>query len=226
MPTLTQCPGCGKLLKTNDELLGKKIKCPGCGEAYVAKAKGYQTANQKAVAAKQGGGLHISPAIAVLLSLLIIIPTIMAVWYFGPGAARTAWSKQEPEATDEVTDMVAYVLQVYVAELDLGEGVLVNMDTKVIGAGFFYPTFAFTVPEKIAFVGTSKQGQFTGFYHPATREIEADIDFGGAALELVGVTRKPKSQIHATGREIKGTLTAEIDGKPAVMPQPKPKKDR
>jgi hypothetical protein len=39
MPTIVQCPACGRKLRVPDELLGKLVKCPGCGGTFTGADK-------------------------------------------------------------------------------------------------------------------------------------------------------------------------------------------
>ena len=48
MPIDSQCTGCGKTLRVNDEFVGRKARCPLCGNVYVA--GGVQTASEPSIA--------------------------------------------------------------------------------------------------------------------------------------------------------------------------------
>jgi len=66
----------------------------------------------------------------------------------------------------------------------------------------------------VKFVGKSNQGDFSGYYFPATGEIEADMDFGGYAFGGMVNISKSTGKFHMTGRMRDKQPVAEADGHP------------
>jgi len=85
---------------------------------------------------------------------------------------------------------------------------------------FFRPTLVMSMPEKVRFFGMTSQGQFQGYYHPATGEIDADVAYGGMTFAGAVALAKSTGIFHMTGRMANGFPQAEVNGVPLKIVAP------
>lgn len=229
------CSGCGKSLNVKDELVGKSIRCPACKETFVAKAATAAPsawsagASKGKVAAKKDQAvpkLHLSPGMIAFVAALIIIPLILIFWNFGPGAVRAEIAARESKIDDDIRDVVEWVLRVKSENSFRGFSRVGGLRTappapRVHSVAILWSPLYMSMPEKVGFAGTSSEGLFQGFYYPKTGEVEAELDFGGTVLPSGVLMKRGNEQFKVTGRVKEGAgLTAEIEGKPAVLKPP------
>jgi hypothetical protein len=82
-----------------------------------------------------------------------------------------------------------------------------------------------SMPEKVAFFGKSNQGDFKGYYHPASGEIEADVAYGGISFAGAVDLARATGKFHMTGRMANGFPQAEVNGTPIKIVWPEKDKE-
>jgi len=90
----------------------------------------------------------------------------------------------------------------------------------VIGGGFYFGPVALTVPQKVAFIGKSNQGTFSGHYKTRTGEVDATVSYGGYSVAGMVDIRRPQGTFHLVGRVVNGKREFEIDRKKTEMINP------
>ena len=86
---------------------------------------------------------------------------------------------------------------------------------------FFRPTMVMSMPDKVDFNGVSNMGPFKGTYNPHKREVECELAIGGGVgIPGSGGKKSAGESIHITGRVTAAGMTAEVDGKNAVLVMP------
>jgi hypothetical protein len=234
MPIQVACSGCGKKLTVRDELVGKRIKCPACGTTFEA-SPGAATpggmsvhgAPRQRAATKEkegiGAKLHVSKSIIVLVALAIIIPTIIAIYTYGPYKVRTQWEAMEPTAQDSVKDVVTRAIQSHLSKTGEYDPTKSHRTPHAMNVAFVFGPMYMSMPDEVGFAGSSTEGAFVGSYFPKTGEIQAKVEIGGAGLQGVGAIKRGDETLNVTGRVKDGHIFAEIDGKEATIRQPPPR---
>jgi len=225
MPINVQC-SCGKRMGLSDALAGKTIKCPQCGDAIVVAAAAAPAAGKKP-AVKQSGSpaVYISTGKIVAAASLLIAVILGIMFYMGPVRVWHQWEDVGPKAESDVTDVLTFGLQAYLSENGMYNPASPHSGPAVDHVSFFRPTLVMSMPGKVAFFGKSNQGDFKGYYHPGSGEIEADVAYGG--LSFAGAVDLAKSigTFHMTGRMANGFPQAEVAGTPIKIIWPEKNKD-
>lgn len=231
MPITATCTGCGKSLKVKDELKGKTIRCPACKTTFVAGAGAaaagpLPTGRTRASTLGQkrdtkGPAFTISPAI-ILGGLLVVALVGGGIWWaIGPSRVHSQWDAMSGDVYDQVSDTVDFCLKAETSTIGSYNPRKAIATPKVQTLSIMGPNLvAFSMPEEVPFTGVTSEGEVKGHYHPATKEIDMDLDIGGTGLITGVVSRKGSKTIHCTGRETNGKVTAEINGKPAAIYTP------
>ena len=228
MPIQVSCSGCGKKLTVRDELVGKRIKCPACGTTFEA-SSGAATAGGMAFAGaprpraaaqeKEGIGakIHVSKGVIVLVALAIIIPTIIAIYTYGPYKVRTQWEAMEPVAQDTVKDVVTRAIQAHLSKTGEYDPTKAHHTPHAMNVAFVFGPMYMSMPDEVGFAGSSTEGAFVGSFFPKTGEVQAKVEIGGAGLQGVGAIKRGDETLNVTGRVKDGHVFAEIDGKEAKI---------
>jgi len=218
-----QCT-CGKRLGLSDALIGKTIKCPKCREEIFVSPSA-QTL-PKAPAKKARETIHISGGLMALAAIVILLAGGTLTLKLGPMRVWNQWEGMNAKAAGDITDVVSFALQAYMSQIHLYNPTKSHRQPAVDGPISFKPPFlVMSMPEKVPFAGMSNQGQFVGFYHPATGEIEADIAYGGREVAGLIVTQRAAGVFHITGRDANGSPQAEVDGTSLAIYYPPPTPD-
>jgi hypothetical protein len=219
MSITATCPKCAKMLRVRDELVGKKLRCPGCGTSFEARATPAPAGRPVTRKVDQTG-----PKVAIAWGPIIVGALVLAVvvgiiaFIRGPVRVNREWEAIGGKAQDDVIDVVTHALRAYASR----EGMYDPNKTSGPSAQevlFIMDRFVMSMPEAVPFKGGSDQGQFTGKYHPANGEVEAQVDIGGG-LTLSGQVKKGDITLNVTGRVKDGKPTVEIDGKKAEIYYP------
>jgi len=158
--------------------------------------------------------------IAVVLLATIGIGLFLA----GPKRVWSQWEKIGDKAHYDVIDVVSRALQAHLSQMGEYNPRKARNTPQAQDVMFFRPSFVMSMPETVDFKGSSTEGPFKGKYHPATGEVEADVDIGGTSVAGLGAVHKGSSAIKVTGRVKEGKVSAEVNGKDAVIVFP-PKSD-
>lgn len=232
MPISITCTKCGKHLKVKDEYVGKRMKCPQCGTTFTATAGGASPGGGGAMGAPSiakkpqvsGPSFHMSPGVIIFIIAFVLIGGTILWWNLGPGKARAEWAKLEPQAKQEVTDVIDRGLESSQADDmdDLGSGLgggvsMAHGTPHVMEVNFPFSLAMMSIPDAMTFVGTSSKGTFRGQYHPKTGEIEADVDVNGFTLPSGVVQRSGTKQVHITGHSHNGQFESMVNGQPATV---------
>lgn len=237
MSLTASCPTCRRQLNVRDELLGKRLKCPGCGNTFTADAT---TTRSKAASGTAVGAIpiskrapagprsaeraprvHVSRGVILLAVVAIALPTIFFIWRVGPGKAMAEWRRIEPDAEQDVKDIVTRAIQAYHSARGDFDPSKSHQAPHAHEVKFLISPMPWRLPESVGFGGNSTDGAFSGNYHPRTGEIDAIVDIGGFALAGAGVGRRGDVTINVTGRIKNGVVSVEIDGKTAELVYPK-----
>lgn len=226
MPITATCGKCGKGLKVRDELVGKNIRCPACGNSFKAQQgsapplppAGLSSASKVDTKAKKATpALHVSPMWIAWGVMAVSIPTILIIWFVGPGAVRNEWAKQQPIAESAVEDVVNRALQITAERADPDGESRSRAAPHLMDTHFFFSEFAFSMPERVGFVGSCSSGAVSGFYYFASGKVEADVETGGLSFAGTGVLRRGTGKMAVEGTSKDGKVVLTIDGKPADL---------
>jgi hypothetical protein len=200
--------------------MGKLIKCPACGDRITV-AGTPTVARAPASPQKAAPAIYISTGkIVGLISLAVLIGLGM-MFYFGPVRVWHQWEDVGSKAKDDVSDVITFGLQAYLSQQGMYDPGLDAHGPSVDGnVSFFRPTMVMSMPEKVRFFGKSSQGDFQGWYHPSSGEIEADVNYGGMTFAGAVTMAKATGTFHMTGRMLNGFPQAEINGTPLKMVTP------
>jgi DNA-directed RNA polymerase subunit RPC12/RpoP len=216
MPITVTC-GCGKRLTVGDAMAGKTLRCPTCGNAVLVSAA------PQAAGAKPKKSVNpkvtVSPATIIYVVVAAALVTCGALFYFGPMRVWNQWEEIGSKAEDDVSSVLAFALQAYLSEQGDYDPSKAHGMPQVDGKDiqFQRPFLAMSMPEKVKFVGKSNQGDFSGYYHPGTGEIDADVEFGGYAFAGQVNIRKATGSFHMTGRVRDKQPQVEVNGKSAQI---------
>ncbi|MGD0768119.1 MAG: hypothetical protein ABSB42_07990 [Tepidisphaeraceae bacterium] len=224
MPINVQC-SCGKRMGLSDALAGKMIKCPACGDAIHVPAAAGPAAGKKPAAKPGGPAVYVSKGKIVALVSLVIVFILGIMFYRGPVRVWHQWEDVGPKAQADVTDVLTFGLQAYLSENGMYNPASPHAGPSVDSVSFFRPTLVMSMPEKVAFFGKSNQGDFKGYYHPASGEIEADVAYGGISFAGAVDLARATGKFHMTGRMANGFPQAEVNGTPIKIVWPEKDKE-
>jgi hypothetical protein len=215
MPIMVLC-SCGKRMGVSDKLAGKTIKCPACGDPLQVTAAPPLPAGRTTVKKKTASpAIYISKGKIIALVSLLIGLGLGLMFYFGPVRVWNQWEDIGGKAGDDVSSVISFGLQAYLSQQGEYDPMHSHNAPAVDGpVSFFRPTLVMSMPEKVRFFGKSTQGNFVGYYHPATGEIEADVAYGGLTFAGAVDLAKATNQFHMTGRMANGFPQAEVNGTP------------
>lgn len=233
------CPQCRKQLKVKDEWAGKTAKCPQCGSKFPIpgggasaptgrpKPKGQTVFDPAAAAAarqardKGTAKFTVSPGLVIGVIALIVVVGGIILFKVGPLNAKAKWEAMGQQAQDDVIDVVTRGLQAHLSQTGGYDPSKTAQTPQAREVVFYWHMFVMDLPDYVEFTGVSTDGEFKGKYRPKTGEVEADVDVGGMGLAGVGAVRKGGEKIKVTGRVKSGNITAEVNGKNAVIIYPK-----
>jgi hypothetical protein len=152
---------------------------------------------------------------------LIIIGGIMFVT--GPKRVWNEWEALGAQPNDAVESVISRGLQAYLSQIGEYNPSKSHQTPGVQGDVLFYrPTMVMKMPDAVDFQGASTVGEFHGKYHPATGEVEANVDVGpNQRKQGLGEVKGTAPKIKVTGRVKNGVVSAEVDGKNAEIVYPK-----
>lgn len=221
MAIVVQCE-CGKRMGLSDALAGKTAKCPACGRAISVPGSGGASRAGGGKAAARGKPaaspkIYISTGKIIAAGSLLLVVVLGAMFYFGPVRVWNQWEDVGPKVQQQIADVIEFAMKAYLSQQGMynpakdSHGPAVDSDD----VHFFRPTLVMRMPESITFFGASSQGKFQGHYHPATGEIDADVQYGGMTFGGAVALAKATGQVHITGREkTDGSPEAELNGVP------------
>lgn len=217
MAITVQC-SCGKRMGVGDGLAGKSVRCPQCGQSVFVTAAAPAAGKAGAKPASKGEAtpsFYISPGKIVALVILAVLILSGAIFYYGPVKVWNQWEAIGPQAGEDVTDVLTFALQSVLSERGEWDPSKSHRIPQVEGeVMFFRPGIVMSMPEKVRFEGKSNQGGFTGTFNTKTREIEADVLFGGMSFAGMVDLAKATDKFHMTGRRgADGQPQAEVAGK-------------
>lgn len=220
MAITIQCV-CGKRTVVSDALAGKVVRCPACGDAVVVTGSAViSTGSAPAAGKARGKTQQRSPAIDLsrgqIVGLFLIGGLLLlgGIFYFGPMRVWREWGALEPKASGTVQDLIVFSLKQHMKEEDLDTMARRRQPSvERHDVSFFQPIIAMTMPDKIAFIGKSNQGTFSGHYDTRTGEMDATVSYGGYSVAGMVDVMKPAGTFHLVGRMLDRKPEMEIDGK-------------
>jgi hypothetical protein len=234
---IATCPTCGKQLKVRDELVGKRLRCPGCGGTFEAGPSGASAAaraptrfdpkTSKTATEKKSAGVAISwgPIIGIGAVVLVVLGIILFI--VGPISVKNEWEKIGGKARDDVEEVVTKGLQAHQSAVgDWNPRKPGNAPRALDETTFIRPIFVMSMQDKIFFKGATTEGGFSGYYHPKTGEVEADVGLGGMSLNGLGAIKEGTRKIKVTGAMKGNEASVMVDGKPAVIVYPPEDNDK
>jgi hypothetical protein len=232
MPVTVSC-SCGKQLKVKDELIGKRVRCPACGNTFPVTPAGNAPAgatvfNPSAAAAAKGkreaaaGKVSISWGPVIGVGVVVLVGIGIAAFLMGPKKVWNQWEEIGDQAKYDVTDVVNRGLQAHLSKHGLYNPRKGNTTSpQVTDVMFFRPTMVMSMPDKVDLNGVTNQGPFKGTYNPHKREVDCELALGGGiGIPGSGGKKEAGEKIHITGRVTAAGMTAEVDGKNAVLVMP------
>jgi len=228
MPIQVSCSGCGKRLTVRDELVGKRIKCPACGNTFEASpaaatpaGMAIATGPRQRKVEETGGKFHVAPMYLVIGALAIIIPTVIAIYTYGPHKVRKQWEELEPVAESTVLDVVTRAIQSHLSKTGEYDPTKSHHTPHAMNVAFVFGPMYMSMPDEVGFAGSSTEGAFSGSYFPKTGEVKVQVEVGGSSLPSGIMVKRGDEKLNVTGREKNGHIIAEIDGKTADIHQPR-----
>lgn len=210
----------------SDALAGKTIKCPACGDPIVVAAAGAPAAGKKPAAKQnENPAVYVSKGKIVAMASIAVVFILGIMFYRGPVQVWHQWENIGPKAESDVSDVLTFGLQAYLSEVGMYNPASPHSGPAVDHVSFFRPTLVMSMPEKVAFFGKSNQGDFKGYYHPGSGEIEADVNYGGISFAGAVDLAKSIGTFHMTGRMANGFPQAEVNGTPIKVVWPEKNKD-
>jgi hypothetical protein len=210
----------------SDALAGKTIKCPACGDAIVVPAMAAPAAGKKPAAKQnENPAVYVSKGKIVAMASIAVVFILGIMFYRGPVQVWHQWENIGPKAESDVSDVLTFGLQAYLSEVGMYNPASPHSGPAVDHVSFFRPTLVMSMPEKVAFFGKSNQGDFKGYYHPGSGEIEADVNYGGISFAGAVDLAKSIGTFHMTGRMANGFPQAEVNGTPIKVVWPEKNKD-
>jgi len=217
---------CGKRLGLSDALAGRTIKCPACGEPLLVTGSTQSAAKAPTKKQSASPAIYISTGKIVALVSVAMVVGLGMMFYFGPMRVWNQWENIGGQARSDVSDVIAFGLQAYLSQNGMFDPNDIHGAPSVDeNVNFFRPTLAMSMPEKVLFFGKSSQGDFKGYYHPSSGDIEADVNYGGKTFAGAVNLARATGQFHMTGRMVKGFPQAEVNGTPINIVWPEKKKE-
>jgi hypothetical protein len=203
---------CGKSMMVSDALAGKSVRCPGCGESIFV-APPAQAAPTTGKKTSGGSGFYMSSGMILGISAAVLVLVGGILFYVGPIRVGQQWETKQTDARYTVQNVITYGLKAYLSQLgefDPGHRPPAVASDDIV---FMRPMMTMSLPKKIPFVGNSNNGAILGTYDTETGEVEADVDYGGAAAVGVAVLKKPTGQFHMIGHEENKNPIVTVNGK-------------
>lgn len=232
MPVTVSC-SCGKQLKVKDELIGKRVRCPACGTTFPVTAAGNAPAgatvfNPTAAASAKGrreaavGKISISWGPIIGVGALVLVAIGVGAFLMGPKKVWNQWEEIGDQAKYDVTDIVNRGLQAHLSKHGMYNPRKGNTTSpQVTDVMFFRPTMVMSMPDKVDMNGMTNHGPFKGSYNPHKREVDCEMAIGGGVgIPGSGGKKYEGEKIRITGRVTAAGMTAEVDGKNAVLVMP------
>lgn len=206
---------------------------PAASPAPAPKGRAAGTAFNPGAAATIQQRNKSGPAVSVNWGLifmglgLVCVLVLIGLFLTGPKKVWGEWEKIDEQARYDVTDVVQFGLECHLSEEGMYNPRKAQGQPQVTDVTFFRPGFVMSMPDSVDLKGTTNEGPFTGQYHPKTGEVAVNMEVGGGA-HIPGTGGKVKTgyTIHITGRRKNGKLTAEVNGKTAVLHYPPPDEDQ
>jgi hypothetical protein len=150
-----------------------------------------------------GGGIHISPGLAAIVALAVIIPTTIFVVKQGPVKANAEWADIRPAAENNIISQLTRALhhQYRLTGLN-GVNADVLLHTKASTIAFDEPPIMFSLPDSIAIQGFTTEGQFKGAFYPRTLTFDADLEVFGATHKVSGSTKDGDQSLQMDGQPV------------------------
>jgi hypothetical protein len=216
MPISIQCDGCGKRLTVKDELIGKIIKCPGCQTKFKAEP----TTAIKVKKQEKGpqAKVSISWGLVGMIAAGVLIPTAIAVIYFGPVRAKNEWDRISGQVETEIKDVLDRGLTGHMVATGMynpnkpGNRPQIHTDTHHTA----WQPMVMGMPEYVEFHGTTTEGGYKGKYYFDGGRVEAEMDIGGSSVPGTGEAKEGNEKIKVTGTSKDGNLSVKVNGKDAT----------
>jgi len=204
---------CGNSSGVSDALAGKTIRCSRCGELIKVGAPKPSGPTQAMKRRKETPAISISPGQIRAMSVIGGVILLVAIFYFGPVRTWHQWNQLEPTASNQVKDVILFGLEAYLSEHGKYDPAFQHLAPQIDEeVHFFPPVLSMSMPEKLAFLGKTNEGNYGGTYDTRTGDIQANVEYGGYSVAgLVDVKQAPGS-FQMTGREIDGVPAAEVNG--------------
>jgi hypothetical protein len=150
-----------------------------------------------------GGGIHISPGLAAIVALVVIIPTTIFVVKQGPVKANAEWADMHPAAENNIISQLTRALhhEYRVNGLN-GVNADVLLHTKATTITFDEPPIMFALPDSMTIQGFTTEGQFRGEFHPRTLTFDADVEVFGAVHKVSGSARDNDQSLQMDGQPV------------------------
>jgi len=213
MAISAQCE-CGKRISVSDVLAGKTIRCPQCGKGIAIGGVPQKARGAPAKPRPRGSpGIYISKGKLIALGVVVVFGIVGYTFYSGPLNVHFQWVEKAQKADSDLRDVIPFAIEAYTSQHSYYYPSKTHVAPFLDGDIHFYRDFwVMELPDKIRFDGKSTQGDFSGYYHPATGEIEADVSYGGYTVAGLADVAKPTGTFHMTGRENNGQPEAESGG--------------
>jgi hypothetical protein len=162
-------------------------------------------------------------AIGVVVLLLLVG---VGLFLTGPKKVWNEWEGIAEDANDAVTSVVTKGLESHTSEIGAYNPRKPHGRPQATEVTFFRPTMVMSMPDIVEFRGSSTVGPFVGKYHPKSGEVEAEVAIGGGiGIPGSGGKKTSGESLHVTGRVKDHNVSAEVNGKPAVLHFPPPSED-
>jgi hypothetical protein len=218
------CVSCRRDVKVSPDLAGKMVKCPSCGATFRAPA--LDKHGRQKTEKQSAPSFHLSPGVIVALIAAISCIVIFGLWTIGPKRVNAYLAENEQKWIDNANDVIIDGLRAKGAvDFTAGGGALGGLaglaalgPPQVHNLAFIHNPLYFTKPTELKFAGLSSQGIIhTGVYTIATGEVQAIAELDGTVTNTGVLVKRGKTTVQITGRNKDGTITLELDGKPAKV---------
>jgi hypothetical protein len=218
MAVLATCDGCGKKIKLDDKRVGTTVNCPACRTQFHVQPVGSgRTVRVRTKAVDTGKPVKIAinwlPILTILGALIVV--GFIAMVYFGPVRTKHQWDDMVGTAQDTITDVVqrglAHQKEKEMAAFD-PELLKKMRSPSVYNVHCFWKGWVLSMPEYVAFKGTSSEGEFSGRYYTQTGEVESSADMGGLVIASLAAAKRGNETLKITGRRKGGALFVEVNG--------------
>jgi len=180
----------------------------------------------KSAREKGHGRVSVNWGLIVLGALVLLVMVGIGLFITGPKHVWNEWEAIGDDANDAVISVVTRGLESHMSEIGAYNPRKPHGRPQATEVMFFRPSFVMKMPETVDFKGVATVGPFKGKYHPRTGEVEAEVAIGGGiGIRGSGGKTTAGDVIHVTGRVKNHVVTAEVDGKDAVIHMPPPDAD-